>query len=381
VRDQGSTLESILTDLRAGLEVLEKLKDPATGKVPRLLDCLRTYCETALPSLGTKPAREVLELWWDEQHQRGQVGTVQGDYARELRTRTDRFRKSKLANRPLGFFGTKQGEEALKKWLDALPVGPTTWNNYRRHLALFFSWAVRKGKLKANPCSEIEERRKTREQETDVGIISPPELRSLLLLCRGDSVEVRKDERWRDYFPEMLPAVAIQAFCGVRSREVCRLRWEDLDSGAGLLTVSKGKSKTRKGRNIPLPPALLEWLAPYLGNSGPIAPAQYPRKMSELKKLMRTPPRTKDRAPLFPACKMPDNCLRHSFGTYHLNLSKNEADTSRLMGNRPEILRAHYEALSKRAVLEAPEWFEVRPLNRVLEIGTQRAGKRTRSAS
>ena len=69
---------------------------------------------------------------------------------------------------------------------------------------------------------------------------------------------------------------------------------------------------------------------------------------------------------------MPDNCLRHSFGTYHLALSKNEAETSRLMGNSPSILRAHYEAISKRALLAAPDWFKVAPHESVYEIGTDR---------
>lgn len=383
VRERGSSLEATLTELRSALGILERLKDPSSGKVPGLLECLEAHCESTLPTLGTKPARAEMESWWDEQLKRAAGGTVQGDYAKELRTRTERFHSSKLAGKPLGFFGTKAGEDALRRWLDTLPVGPTTWNNYRRHLALFFSWAVRKDKLKVNPCSQIEERRKTREQEMEVGIISPPELRTLLLLCQGEPAEVRKDGRWRDYLLEMLPAVALQAFCGVRSREVCRLRWEDLDSAAALLTVAKGKSKTRKGRIIPLPPALLEWLSPFLGRSGPIAPAQFHRKMSELRKMMRTPPKRKDGSPIFPPCEMPDNCLRHSFGTYHLNLSRNEAETSRLMGNKPEVLRAHYEALSKRAVLEARDWFEVSPSARVLQIGTERTGskRRTRSAS
>jgi len=377
-KQQGSTLEGLLTELRSGLEILGRLRDPATGKAPGLLDCLQAHSEATLPTLGSEPIRKEMEAWWEEQLSRAKAGTVQPDYARELRTRTESFHSSKLGTRPLGFFGTRQGEEALRRWLDSLSVGPTTWNNHRRLLSIFFSWAVRKGKLRANPCERIEEHRKSRDQETEVGIISPGNLRTLLQLCAGKPEEVRKDGRWKPYLQEMLPAVALQAFCGVRSKEVCRLQWEDLDAQAGLVTVSRAKSKTRKGRNIPLPSALLEWLSPLLGSSGPIAPVQYERKLSELRKLMRKPPAGKGGHPIFPPCKMPDNCLRHSFGTYHLNLSKNEAETSRLMGNKPDILRAHYEALSRRAVQDAPEWFEVRPKAAVLQIGT---GKRSRSAS
>jgi hypothetical protein len=58
---------------------------------------------------------------------------------------------------------------------------------------------------------------------------------------------------------------------------------------------------------------------------------------------------------------VPDNCLRHSFATYHLALYKNEALTSRLMGNSPGVLRANYEALVLKAPRLAPEWFKVNP--------------------
>jgi integrase len=262
-----------------------------------------------------------------------------------------------------------------------LPVNSTTWNNYRRHLSIFFEWAVKQEKLRRNPCEQIEQRRKSREEESEPGIISPAELRTLLLVCSGEMPAVRNDKRWSPTLVEMLPGIALQAFCGIRAREMIRLTWEDLDIASGLLTVSKRKSKTRRGRIIPLPDVLSEWIAPWLGKSGPIAPKQFESKLSDLRRIMRKPPEIRKGTPAFPACKMPDNCLRHSFGTYHLVLSKNEAETSRLMGNEPKVLRAHYEAISKRAVLQAPEWFKVRPKSSVLEIGTARAGKRTRTAS
>jgi hypothetical protein len=42
------------------------------------------------------------------------------------------------------------------------------------------------------------------------------------------------------------------------------------------------------------------------------------------------------------------------------------------MGNSPSILRAHYEAISKRALIAAPDWFKVTPQESVYEIGTDR---------
>lgn len=381
VRQRGGTLEGLLSELGSCLDTLEQLRDPVSGAVPGLLSSVQEYCRATLPSIGTKPAREEMERFLDEMDERARVGIIQRDYAKDFRTRLERFTRSKLAARPLGFFGTREGSGAVKKWLDAQPVAATTWNNYRRHLSVFFEWAVKQEKLKRNPCEQIEQRRKSREEETEPGIISPAELRTLLLVAGGELPEVSQDKRWSPALAETVPGIALQAFCGVRGRELSRLTWEDLDAASGLLTVSKGKAKTRRGRIIPLPAALLEWIAPWLGKSGPIAPQQYDRKLGAIRRIMRKPSELRKGSPAFPPCEMPDNCLRHSFGTYHLALSKNEAETSRLMGNSPEVLRGHYEAVSKRAVLQAPEWFEVRPSARVLQIGTAKAGKRTRSAS
>jgi len=285
---------------------------------------------------------------------------IQVDSARAARIQMNRFLKSKLAGQPLGFFSTKQGALAIKKWLDSLPVGPTTYNNYRRHLSIFFGWAVKEGKLQKNPCSQLEERRKSREQESEVEIITPTEFRTLLLVAKGEIPRIKEDDRWSPLLAELVPGIAIQGFCGVRARELTRLNWESVDLDEKILSLSKGRTKTRKGRLIPIPDALIKWLKPYIKKSGPVAPKQYERKMSNLRAIMRKPPKQGGEA-TFNASEIPDNCLRHSFGTYHLAISKNEAETSRLMGNSPGVLREHYESLSKKAPRMAPEWFNTLP--------------------
>lgn len=371
-RQRGETIEALLSDLGGALEALEALRDPVTGKAPRLLDAVQEYSRLVQPSLGSKPTMEEIDLYLEEVDKRAQAGIIQLDTARDVRNRISKFLGSKLSAQPLGYFGTKQGASAIRKWLEALPLSPVTFNNYRRHLSIFFGWAVRNEKLQRNPCDKIEERRKSRAEETEPGIISPPELRTLLLAAKGEMPGVSKDERWTQALAELVPGIVIQAFCGVRAKELTRLTWQDLDLPAGLITISKGKSKTRRGRLIPLPEAATDWLSPYLGRTGLIAPGQYERKLSTLRGIMRKPPIGAGGSPAFLPCEMPDNCLRHSFGTYHLALSKNEAETSRLMGNSPSILRAHYEAISKRALLAAPDWFKVSPQESVYEIGTDR---------
>jgi integrase len=358
VRKRGESLESLLTDLSGALDALESLRDPNTGKAPRLLDAVQDYAKLIKPTLGTEATRDEVELYLDETDKRASTGNIQEDSARDTRNRLKRFLSSKLSLQPLGFFATDAGTKALEKWLDALPVGPTTFNNYRRHLSIFFGWAVKNSKLPRNPCAQIEERRKKRSEEQEAEIITPEEFRSLLLVARGSLAGVSEDERWS---PGLLAGVALQGFCGIRAKEMTRLEWKAVDFEEGQVLVSKGQGKTRKGRLITLPEACRSWLKDFAGKTGPVVPNEYQKKVSGLRAIMRSPSPITRTAPGFVPSEMPDNCLRHSFATYHLALHKSEALTSRLMGNSPGVLRDNYEALVLRAPRLAPEWFKVKP--------------------
>jgi integrase len=358
VRKRGESLESLLTDLSGALDALESLRDPNTGKAPRLLDAVQDYAKLIKPTLGTEATRDEVELYLDETDKRASTGNIQEDSARDTRNRLKRFLSSKLSLQPLGFFATDAGTKALEKWLDALPVGPTTFNNYRRHLSIFFGWAVKNSKLPRNPCAHIEERRKKRSEEQEAEIITPEEFRSLLLVARGSLAGVSEDERWS---PGLLAGVALQGFCGIRAKEMTRLEWKSVNFEEGQVLVSKGQGKTRKGRLITLPEACRSWLKDFAGKTGPVVPNEYQKKVSGLRAIMRSPSPITRTAPGFVPSEMPDNCLRHSFATYHLALHKSEALTSRLMGNSPGVLRDNYEALVLRAPRLAPEWFKVKP--------------------
>ena len=357
VLSRGESLESLLTDLSGALDALESLRDPNTGKAPRLLDAVQDYAKLIKPTLGTEATRDEVELYLEDTDKRASIGNIQEDSARDTRNRLKRFLGSKLSLQPLGFFATDAGTKALEKWLDALPVGPTTFNNYRRHLSIFFGWAVKNSKLPRNPCAQIEERRKKRSEEQEAEIITPAEFRSLLLVAKGTLAGVTEDERWN---PGLLAGVALQGFCGIRAKEMTRLEWKAVDFEEGHVLVSKGQGKTRKGRLIPLPEACRAWLKDVAGKSGPVVPNEYQKKVSGLRAIMRSPSQATRSAPGFVSSEMPDNCLRHSFATYHLALHKSEAETSRLMGNSPGVLRDNYEALVLSAPRLAPEWFKVR---------------------
>ena len=358
VRNRGESLESLISELSGALDALESISDPITGKAPRLLDAVQDYAKLIKPTLGTEPARDEVEMYLEETERRASTGNIQEDSARGYRVRMNPFLKSKISLHPLGFFSSEAGIRALIKWLDSQPGGPTNYNNYRRHLSIFFGWAVKKGKIPRNPCEQIEERRKKRSEEQEAEIITPEEFKALLHVAKGSLPGVMEDERWS---PNLLAGIALQGFCGIRAKEMTRLDWKSVDLKEGHVLVSRGQGKTRKGRVIPLPDASLIWLNSVKERTGPVVPSEYQKKLSGLRSIMRNPSQLMRKAPGFVSSEMPDNCLRHSFATYHLALHKNEALTSRLMGNSPGVLRDNYEALVTRAPRLAPEWFNVRP--------------------
>lgn len=359
VRKHGESLESLISELSGALDALESLSDPNTGKAPRLLDAIQDYAKLIKPTLGTELIKDEVEMYLEETEKRASTGNIQEDSARGYRVRMSPFLRSKISAQPLGFFSTEAGTRALIKWLDSQPGGPTNYNNYRRHLSIFFGWCVKKGKIQRNPCEQIEERRKKRSEEQEAEIITPEEFRALLHVAQGSLPGVMEDERWNH---DLLAGVALQGFCGIRAKEMTRLDWKSVDLNEGHVLVSRGQGKTRKGRVIPLPEACQLWLKSVKERTGPVVPSEYQKKLSGLRSIMRNPSQLIRKSPGFIISEMPDNCLRHSFATYHLALHKNEALTSRLMGNSPGVLRDNYEALITKAPRLAPEWFNVRPI-------------------
>ncbi len=88
------------------------------------------------------------------------------------------------------------------------------------------------------------------------GIFTPEQLKKLLEAAHGD----------------ILPALAIQAFAGVRTAEILRMEWSEIDLVGGYINVLATKSKTARRRLVPIAANLAEWLLPYSSRTGRIWP-------------------------------------------------------------------------------------------------------------
>jgi len=92
---------------------------------------------------------------------------------------------------------------------------------------------------------------KAKDRGGEIGILTPKQLADLL---------TASDEEAKLYF-------AIAAFTGLRSAELIRLEWEDVNFAREHIQVGKGKAKTATRRLVPIQPNLMQWLSEYHGRT------------------------------------------------------------------------------------------------------------------
>jgi uncharacterized protein involved in type VI secretion and phage assembly len=90
---------------------------------------------------------------------------------------------------------------------------------------------------------------------------------------------------------------------------------------------------------------LLEWLASFRVKSGPIFDIDPQRRIAKVAKAS--------------GVKWKRNALRHSFGSYRMEQTKNEGQVALEMGNSPQIVKDHYfEIVDERA---AKDYWSIKP--------------------
>jgi integrase len=143
--------------------------------------------------------------------------------------------------------------------------------------------------------------------------------------------------------PSLLPALALQAFAGLRTAEVLRLEWSDVDLVRGIVTVAAHKSKTARRRLIPIAQNLAEWLRPYAQMSGPVYSTKTRNYHADIEALRSS----------IGLSTWPNNGLRHSFASYHLAKHQNAPQLALEMGHStPRMIFENYREVVAPAEAE-----------------------------
>ncbi|MBV8816649.1 MAG: tyrosine-type recombinase/integrase [Verrucomicrobia bacterium] len=101
---------------------------------------------------------------------------------------------------------------------------------------------------------------------------------------------------------ELLPLLVVQAFCGVRSAKILRLRWSDVDIARGFVQVAAEHAKGARRRLIEMSENLKEWLLPYGDRCGKLWPLSHMEFYRDLETARANAG----------ISKWPSNALRHS---------------------------------------------------------------------
>jgi integrase len=212
-----------------------------------------------------------------------------------------------------------------------LGLSPRSHNNFLRSLRTFFSFAQKHDWLskEADLLSRVEMRH---ERRVPVDIFSHKELSALL-------------ERAS---PLLKPCIALSAFAGLRTEEVLRLEWSDIERRAGFIEVAAHKAKTATRRIVPLVENLSKWLA--------LSPRTHERVWPYTKdsffKAMRS---AADNAKI----KWKHNALRHSFISYRLAEIQDVNRVALEAGNSPQMIFRHYREIATPE--QARSWFAIAP--------------------
>ncbi|MEO5718368.1 MAG: site-specific integrase, partial [Chthoniobacterales bacterium] len=218
-------------------------------------------------------------------------------------------------------------------WLRDRNVGPRARNNIRCSIITLFHFARKYGHLPKGQPTEADDISRAKDRGGRIGILRPAELALTLR---------RAPERVRLF-------LALGAFTGMRSSEVLRLDWNDVNFEHSFITVSPEKAKTATRRLVPIHPNLMRWLAPYRNHARAVfkTPRDAGRAIAFAKKCH---------------VEWPNNALRHSYATYRLAITADAARVALEMGNSPQKLMTNYRELADER--EGQEWFEISPAKR-----------------
>ena len=306
-----------------------------------LLDAADSYAKAHDNKCRSKTARKVADELIAANKANGLTSVHRTDVEDRLGKFCDTFGETLMAD-----ITTKEAE----KWLANLgrTYKPQSVVNFHRIAKRLFAYGVPRGYCEKNIFATID-KPKVKAKET-VGIFTPDELQAILSEAHSD----------------MLPWLAIGAFAGLRTAELDRLHWEDINFERGHVEVKSSKSKTAKRRLVPITDALAAWLEPYRnrGRTGSIRPKNFykKRRASYRAAGFSTPSSEPDGGQKREQelRRAPDNALRHSFASYRLADTNDAPKTAMELGHTSTVLlfSAYRELVSPAT---AKEYWAIRP--------------------
>ncbi len=236
---------------------------------------------------------------------------------------------------------TAQGVQYTKKFTS--PQGRTR-NNYRTAFCTLFRFARERAYLPMDIKTEAERIRKAGERKTK---------KTLALELRGKVYTGAEMQQILDGLPDRWrPLAVLGAFAGIRTSEIHRLQWEDINFDRKFIEVGKDQAKMGSRRVIEMSDQLIAWLKPVSKKSGWVLPhyAHDSTLNIEFKKSRKLIP-----------VPMIRNGFRHSYASYRIWEIGDESRVAWEMNTSVRKLHANYFSPTDPVALK--EWKQVLPQN------------------
>jgi integrase len=303
--------------LRQALEAFHSLGDNTT-----ITEAVRFYLEHG----QLKNPRTVKDFHTDYLHFREVTKRRRPRTIQEIRFRIGRF---------VNDFGSRLlhsiGKIELQAWMEKQGGSGINQHHYRAQLSAFFKRAVVCGHVseKLNPARGLE----VPDLEKTVPYVMPVKDVEKLLKYTANNE------------PAMIPYIALCLFAGIRPMECERLTWDRVNFDTKRIRIDAATSKTKQERYVDMSDNLLSWLL------------RFPHSEEKMHYSRKAFQRIRSKCDV----QWKSDCMRHSFGTYHVKLYENAGKTALQMGHRNTgILFDHY-LNAKFTQQDAQQFFDLSP--------------------
>jgi integrase len=315
-------LEPIGIPLHAAIEEYITAREHAgAGLIAAAKEFAQRHSTVAL----RKPVAEVVKEFLAAKEQDG----MSVRYLQSLRSHLNRFADQ------FGLNISTVTTALIETWLRSAKRGARTRNNIRLSIVTLFNFAKDRGYLSKSLETEADQLAKAKDRGGKIGRLLPEQLAGLLKSV-GEEAKLY---------------LSLGAFTGLRSAELIRLEWQDVNFARGHIEVGKDKAKTATRRLVPIQANLETWLAPYRDCRGLV--------FSSENAADRTIAFAKADADFrrVEEIKWPPNALRHSYATYRMAQCYDAARVALEMGNSPQMLFRNYLELADAK--DAADWFSI----------------------
>ena len=289
--------------------------DSILTAVKEHLACKRTVQERRVDQV-------VDELLADKERARDK-GELSARYVYQIRSDLTRFKNAFHMNI------SAVTSALIDDWLKEQDVRARTRNNLRASVVTLFNFARTRGYLPKGIATDAGDVPRAKDRGGKIGILTPKQLASVISKAPA----------------EIRLYLALGAFTGMRTSEILRLDWSQVNFDRGHITVAPEKAKTATRRLVPIQPNLMQWLAPYRGRTDQV----FDKYVNE-------------RAIAFAGSHgiaWPHNCLRHSYASYRLAAVPDAPRVALEMGNSPQKIMTNYRELVDQH--DATAWFSIGP--------------------